>query len=59
MRNIQTLGTSYQKLAKAMHSGIWGVDSNLKWLLLFSPDEAGELDGTSLIRPLSLCASYP
>ena len=25
-----------------------GVNSNLKWLPLFSPDEAGESDGTSL-----------
>ena len=31
-------------------SAFWhmGVDSHLKWLLLFSPDEACESDGTSL-----------
>ena len=37
-------------------SAFWdmGVDSHLKWLLLFSPDEACESDGTSLLEPLAI-----
>ena len=49
MSNIQVnLGDILPNTSKS--SAIWdmGVDSYLKWLLLFSPDEATSRDGTSL-----------
>ena len=51
MRNIQVnFGDVLPKPPKS--SAFWdmGVNSNLKWLPLFSHDEAGELDGNSLHR---------
>ena len=49
MRNNQVnFGDIMPETSKS--SAFWdvGVNSNLKWLPLFSPDEAGESDGTSL-----------
>ena len=49
LRNIQVnFGDILSETSKS--SAFWdmGVDSDLKWLPLPSPDEAGELDGTIL-----------
>ena len=55
MRNIQVnLGPVLPETSKS--SAFWdmGVNSNLKWLPLFSPDEAHKLDGTSLALDLDI-----
>ena len=50
MRNIQV---NFEDILPetSKSSAFWdmGVNSNLKWLTLFSPDEAGKSDGTSLV----------
>ena len=50
MRNIQVdFGHSLPETNKSSTFWDMGWNFNLKWLLLFSPDEAGELAGTSLL----------
>ena len=42
-------------------SAFWdmGVDSHLKWLLLFSPNEFASWDGTSLQRHIACLTGQP
>ena len=56
MRNIQVnFGDILPETSKS--SAFWdmGVDSNLKWLLLFGPDEACESDGTVAVSKVWRC----
>ena len=53
MRNIQVnFGNILPETSKSSAFVDMGVNSQLKWLLLFSAVEAGESDGTSL-HPIS------
>ena len=54
MNNQVKFGDILPETSKS--SAFWdmGVNSHLKWLPMFSPDEAGESDGTSLGRRILL-----